>query len=285
MSERSTLFVLSQKHKPATAVMIASIVTSISSPAMACMNAMYKPAGPNYEVYIGLWVAAVVLTPALIVWLISGRVRELARIEQAAIWVVLVLFGALGSLFANELYHPLEKRLPLLNRFEMTSKRMSDSAKTYFEREQKFGEPWHEVGGEATQQPGYPVSEDVLVFPGGAGFVYSTQFGVGHRGECAALPEYGESIPTVGVDEEGSIEDPTLRVVLELLGYQLEPELLYSLTYETGPDVGIEAWAKVTILLDPDPLKEGCHTIEQRLKIDPETREVVIFPPDIVEDL
>jgi hypothetical protein len=150
---------------------------------------------------------------------------------------------------------------------------MADGAKGYFESEQKItgqdhGEPWHD-GGDETMY-GYPVEWNKYVFPGGAGYTFTT---------------HGE-VPTGGTPAAMTLDPaaPEVSAALMKLGVTLPAESPFRYTYITGDGGGEAASATIVAEADFDPSTPELHTITVEVGVDDMTQEVVIAAPVVTNE-
>src|SRR5690554_2741498 len=144
-------------------------------------------------------------------------------------------------------------------------KKMADGSKSYFTSEQKncgtldgCDQPWH------TGTPtGLPVKWDSYVFPGGAGFTYSST-SVAPTGGSKYMPD------AIGTDAVAAANK---------LNFSVEDPLYFQYIYEvTG--TGEDAEADLTAVAN---FKTGdpAHTVLQKISINATTQEVNVGPTNL----
>lgn len=148
----------------------------------------------------------------------------------------------------------------------LTTRKMADGAKIYFESEQSSSSSWH--GGAAT---GEPIPFDQYTFPGGASFSMTTH---------DAAPKDGTSAKLT-LDSADAKVAPVLGAMFMSFG----PESFFRYTYTTGAGTGTGATLTIKAEADFDPSTPAMHTETYELKIDEATQDVVVTGPTVTNEL
>src|SRR5690554_585137 len=145
-------------------------------------------------------------------------------------------------------------------------KKMADGSKSYFTSEQKVSpatggdQPWHSVG-----TPGYPVKWASYVFPGGAGYTYSST-STAPTGGSKYLPD---PIDTGNADDVAATNK---------LNFSVEDPLYFKYEYATTAGAtGADATATIEATAN---FKVGGeeHTVTQIVDVNSTTQEVRVGP-------
>lgn len=234
----------------------------VSSPALACGNAMLKP-----SVEARVWSVGLAAMPVLFIgvlalsWLIMYRARE------ERVTILGAVFLQAGALVAVNMWMTPATNM-ILSDHVLPTASITDFA-----------------AGVADHYDSQPVGPG-RTFPGGAGYTYSSQYGEGHGPDCARAPRGGE-ISKVYREVPGADKEAIARWdAIEAIVGEPIPDFMhgrgsrsvFQATYETGPGVGAEATAKITVMANFDAADEVCHTWVVELDVDPEAGVARVKP-------
>lgn len=201
---------------------------------------------------IVLMIAVVAPLMALTLSRLSRAVRgkPMHRIHVVALWLGLSVFSVsvgLVQLNARRYHHPKSSSRIMVGMCERLKSFAADQRHT---------------------------SPDAYPFPGGPGYTYNSQLGVGHGPDCAWAPRGGES---------GSVSQMP-EALIETFRLHTDDHTYHQIVYETGEGTGDEASVTVTLLADFDESSPECHSHRMTMSIDPLTGRLIVSHHELAHE-